>query len=102
MVRASPHLRRSTRTPSRAVRLEVEDRLAGQLAGDGTGCLTYEQVLAETERLLSEAVDADGLLAQYRLYLQERSARAAAFRARRVAGVSVQSDFRASEIRESS
>jgi exodeoxyribonuclease-1 len=58
--------------------------------------------LAETERLLSEAVDADGLLAQYRLYLQERSARAAAFRARRVAGVSVQSDFRASEIRESS
>jgi exodeoxyribonuclease-1 len=66
-----------------SARLEIEDRLASQLIGDGTGCLTYEQALAETGKLLAEVVDADGLLAQYRLYLQGRSARAAAFRARR-------------------
>lgn len=67
-----------------SARLEIEDRLAGQLTGDGTGCLTYEQALAETDKLLTEAIDAHGLLAQYRLHLQERSTRAAAFRARRI------------------
>lgn len=65
-----------------SARMEVENRLAGQLMGDGTGSLTYEQALTETDKLLEEAIDADGLLAQYRLYLQERSARAAAFQAR--------------------
>jgi exodeoxyribonuclease-1 len=68
---------------SQPARLEIEDRLASQLTGDRTGCLTYEQALAETDKLLAEAIDADGLLAQYRRYLQERSMRAAAFRARR-------------------
>ncbi|WP_342234441.1 hypothetical protein [Inquilinus sp. OTU3971] len=68
-----------------SARQEIEDRLASQLTGDGTGCLTYEQALAETDKWLAEAIDADGLLAWYRLYLHERSARAAAFRARRAA-----------------
>lgn len=68
-----------------SARAEVEHRLAGQLAGDGTGGLTYEQALSETDKLLEEAIDADGLLSQYRLYLQGRSARAAAFRASLVA-----------------
>lgn len=68
-----------------SARLEIEDRLASQLTGDSTGCLTYEQALAETDKLLAEAIDADGLLTHYRLYLQERNARAVAFRARRVA-----------------
>lgn len=68
-----------------SARLEVEERLAGQLTGNGTGCLTYGQALVETDKLLEEAIDADSLLAQYRLYVQGRSARAAAFRARLVA-----------------
>lgn len=59
----------------KSARLEIEERLASQLTGDGTGCLTYEQALAETDKLLAEASDADSLLAQYRFYLQERSAR---------------------------
>jgi exodeoxyribonuclease-1 len=68
-----------------SARLEIEDRLAGQLTGDGTGCLTYEQALSETDTLLADGGDVDCLLAQYRLHLQERCARAAAFLARRVA-----------------
>jgi hypothetical protein len=64
--------------------------------GDGTGALNYEQALAETDRLLGEVAAADDLLSQYRAYLQERSARAAAFLAR--LGTL---DFRASEMRES-
>lgn len=70
---------------SDSVRQEIEERLASQLTGDGTGCLTYEQALVETEKLLAETIEADSHLAQYRLYLQERSVRAAAFRARRIA-----------------
>jgi exodeoxyribonuclease I len=65
-----------------SVRAEVEGRLAGQLAGDGTGALTYEQALAETDKLLEVTTDSEGLLAQYHRYLQERSARGVAFRAR--------------------
>jgi exodeoxyribonuclease I len=53
--------------------------------GDGTGALNYEQALAETDRLLGEVAAADDLLSQYRAYLQERSARAAAFLARLMA-----------------
>jgi exodeoxyribonuclease-1 len=70
------------------VEREGLERSANQLTGDGTGCLTYEQALAETDKLLAEAIDADGLLAQYRLYLQVRIARYTV-------------DFRASEMRES-
>ena len=70
---------------SESARAEVEGRLAGQLTGDRTGALTYEQALAETDKLLQGAPDSDGLLSQYRGYLQERSARVARFRARLVA-----------------
>lgn len=63
------------------VKTEIERRLADQLAGDGSGCLTYELALAETDKLVGEGVDHDGLLSRYRAYLQERSMRAAAFRA---------------------
>lgn len=66
------------------VRAEIERRLADQLAGDGSGCLTYELALAETDKLLGEGADHDGLLSQYRIYLQDRSARAATFRAQLV------------------
>ena len=67
-----------------AVRAEIELRLADQLAGDGSGCLTYELALAETDKLMGEGADHDGLLSRYRIYLQDRSARAAAFRAQTV------------------
>ena len=66
------------------VRAEVEHRLGNQLAGDGTGCLTYELASAETDKLIGEGADRDGLLSRYRRYLQDRSARAAAFRAQMV------------------
>lgn len=69
---------------SASVRAKVEHRLAGQLTGDGTGALTYEHALAETDKLLETGADSDGLLSHYRSYLQERSARAGAFRARAV------------------
>jgi exodeoxyribonuclease I len=62
------------------VRSEVEHRLGDQLAGDGSGCLTYDLALAETDKLIGEAADHDGLLSRYRIHLQDRSARAAAFR----------------------
>lgn len=65
-----------------SARAEVEDRLAGQLRGDGTGALTYEQALAETAKLLEGTTDSDGLLTKYHCYLQERSARTATLRAR--------------------
>ncbi len=55
-----------------------------QLAGDGSGCLTYELALAETDKLIGEGADHDGLLSRYRIYLQDRSARAATFRAQMV------------------
>lgn len=67
-----------------AVRAEIERRLADQLAGDGSGCLTYELALAETDKLMGEGADHDGLLSRYRIYLQDRSARAAAFRTQMV------------------
>lgn len=67
-----------------ALRAEIERRLADQLAGDGSGCLTYELALAETDKLMGEGADHDGLLSRYRIYLQDRSARAAAFRAQTV------------------
>jgi exodeoxyribonuclease-1 len=67
------------------LRAEVESRLADQLTGDGTGALTYEIALAETDKLLEGTTDSDGLLSQYRLYLQGRSARVAAFKARLIA-----------------
>lgn len=63
------------------MRAEIEHRLANQMAGDGSGCLTYELALAETDKLIWEGADHDGLLSRYRIYLQDRSARAAAFRA---------------------
>jgi exodeoxyribonuclease-1 len=63
-----------------AVRAEIERRLADQLAGDGSGCLTYELALTETDKLMGEGADHDGLLSRYRIYLQGRSARAATFR----------------------
>ena len=65
------------------VKAEIECRLAEQLAGDGSGCLTYELALAETDKLIGEGEDHDGLLSRYRIYLQDRSARAAAFRAQK-------------------
>jgi exodeoxyribonuclease-1 len=64
------------------LRAEVESRLADQLTGDGTGALTYEIALTETDKLLEGTADSDGLLLQYRSYLQGRSARVAAFKAR--------------------
>ncbi|CAP56840.1 putative exodeoxyribonuclease I [Gluconacetobacter diazotrophicus PA1 5] len=66
------------------VKVEIERRLANQLAGDGSGCLTYELALAETNKLMGQQTDHDGLLARYRIYLQDRSAQAAAFRAQMV------------------
>jgi exodeoxyribonuclease I len=65
------------------VKAEIEYRLAERLAGDGSGCLTYELALAETDKLIGEGEDHDGLLSRYRIYLQDRSARAAAFRAQK-------------------
>lgn len=59
------------------VRAEIELRLANQLAGDGSGCLTYALALTETDKLIGEGADHDGLLSRYRDYLQDRSARAA-------------------------
>ncbi len=66
------------------VKAQIERRLADQLAGDGSGCLTYELALAETDKLMREGADHDGLLSRYQIYLQDRSARAAAFRAQMV------------------
>jgi exodeoxyribonuclease-1 len=63
------------------IKAEIEHRLANQLAGDGSGCLTYELALAETDKLIGEGADHDGLLSRYRIYLHDRSSRAAAFRA---------------------
>ncbi|HKX77908.1 MAG TPA: hypothetical protein VJM34_05245 [Novosphingobium sp.] len=66
------------------VRAEIELRLANQLAGDGSGCLTYELALTETDKLIGEGADHDGLLSRYRNYLQDRSARAATLMAQMV------------------
>jgi len=69
-----------------ATRIEIEHRLAEQLAGDGSGCLTYGLALAETEKLMEEGADHDGILSRYRIYLQDRSARASALSAQKVSG----------------
>lgn len=66
-------------------RLEVERYLINQMTGDGSGCLTFDQAMAETERLLGEATSADDLLMHYRTYLQDRRARLEAYRATLVA-----------------
>jgi len=66
-----------------AIKVEIEHRLADQLAGDGSGCLTYDLALAETEKLMGEGEDHDDLLSRYRVYLRDRSLRAEAFRLRR-------------------
>lgn len=66
-------------------RLEVERYLINQMTGDGSGCLTFDQAMAETERLLGEAASADDLLMHYRTYLQDRRARLEAYRATLVA-----------------
>lgn len=66
------------------VKAQIARRLAEQLVGDGSGCLTYELALAETDKLMEEGADHDGLLSRYRIYLQDRSVRAAAFRTQMV------------------
>jgi len=67
-----------------AVRAEIERRLADQLTGDGSGCLTYDLALAETDKLIGDGADHDDLLSRYRTYLRGRSARTEAFRAQKV------------------
>lgn len=66
-------------------RVEVERYLTDQLTGDGSGCLTFDQATAETDRLLGEVTVSDDLLTQYRTYLRDRRARLDAYRARLVA-----------------
>jgi exodeoxyribonuclease-1 len=66
-------------------RAEVERNLTGQLVGDGSGCLTFDQAAAETDRLLAESTVPDDLLTQYRAYLRDRRTRLDAYRAQRVA-----------------
>ncbi len=55
------------------------------MTGDGSGCLTFDQAMAETERLVGEAAGSDDLLIRYRDYLRDRRARLEAYRARLVA-----------------
>jgi len=62
-------------------RVEVERYLTEQMAGDGSGCLTFDQAMAETERELGEAAGSDDLLVHYRSFLQDRRARFDAYRA---------------------
>ncbi|WP_456264648.1 hypothetical protein [Bradyrhizobium elkanii] len=66
-------------------RLEVERYLTDQMTGDGSGCLTIDQAMAETERVLGEFASPDDLLIQYRTYLQDRLARLEAYRTRLIA-----------------
>lgn len=66
------------------VKAEIEHRLADQLTGDESGCLTYNLALAEMNKLVGEGASSDDPLSRYRVYLQDRSARAAAFKARKV------------------
>lgn len=66
------------------VRAEVELSLTDRLASGGSGGLTFENAIGEVDKLLGEAAGPDEvlLLTQYRTYLQDRSARVEAFRAR--------------------
>lgn len=68
-----------------SVRLEVERYLTNQMTGDGSGCLTFDQAIAQTERELGKAAGSDELLINYHAYLQDRRARLDAYRARIVA-----------------
>jgi exodeoxyribonuclease I len=63
----------------KTVRDEVESLIAGQLLGDGTGALTYEQALNETDNLLKDAPDSSDMLSKYRAYLLHRRSRAMAY-----------------------
>lgn len=65
-------------------RLTVERYLTDQMMGDGSGCLTIDQAMAETGRLLGEAVGPDDLLMRYRSYLQDRRTRLETYRAKLV------------------
>ena len=66
-------------------RLEVERHLIDQMTGDGSGCLTIDQAMAETEKLLGEAAGPDDILIHYRTYLQDRRVRLETYRAKLVA-----------------
>jgi exodeoxyribonuclease-1 len=70
-----------TSLPS-AVREEVEDRFATQLTGDGTGALTYNEALSETEKLLEGSASSNTFLFEYQAYLRGRHSRMLAFRSR--------------------
>lgn len=61
-------------------RAEIEHYLTNQMTGDGSGCLVFDQAIAETEELLRAGTASDVILNQYRIYLRDRSARVAAFR----------------------
>lgn len=65
-----------------AARAEVELHLVDRLTGDGSGCLTFEQALAETDKLLGESSASQDHLCRYRTYLHDRRARAIAYRTR--------------------
>jgi exodeoxyribonuclease-1 len=68
-----------------ATRLEVERYLTDQMTGDGSGCFTLDQAMAETDKVLGDAAGQDDFLIRYRTYLQDRRARLDAYRARLVA-----------------
>jgi exodeoxyribonuclease-1 len=65
-------------------RLEVR-YLTDQMTSEGSGCLTFDQAMAETDRVLGEAAGSEDLLIHYRVYLQDRRARLEAYRARLLA-----------------
>lgn len=61
-------------------RAEIELHLTSQMTGDGSGCLTVDQAMVETEELLRGGAASNVILNEYRTYLQNRSARVTAFR----------------------
>jgi exodeoxyribonuclease-1 len=67
-------------------RVELEQALSSRLVDDDAGGLTLEQALCEIDETLSNgALDAGGLLADYRTYLVYRIARLTDFRAKQFA-----------------
>lgn len=66
-------------------RLEVERYLTDQMTDDGSGYLTFDQAIAQTERELGGAAGSDDLLVHYHAYLRDRRARLEAYRAKLVA-----------------
>lgn len=60
------------------LRADIENRLSGQLNGDGSGALSYELALAETARLIESAQAPNNILSEYHGYLSNRRARVAA------------------------